>query len=88
MAKEKEDPPAPGGNIGPQILSYIERVERLEEEKKALAEDIKEVFGEAKGNGFDAKILRKIVSLRKQDVDARAAEEEVTDLYLRAIGML
>jgi uncharacterized protein (UPF0335 family) len=69
------------------LRAFIERIERLEEEKKALADDIKEVYGEAKGNGFDVKIIRKIVSIRKQDRDKRREEEEILDLYLSALGM-
>ena len=69
------------------MLAFIERIERLEEEKKALSEDIKDVYSEAKGNGFDVKIIRKIVSMRKQDRDKRAEEEEILGLYLAAIGM-
>ena len=69
------------------LLAFIERIERLEEEKKALAGDIKDVYGEAKANGFDVKIMRKIVSIRKQDRDSRIEEETVLDLYLTALGM-
>ena len=70
------------------LRSFLERVERLEEEKKALSDDIKDVYAEAKGNGFDVKILRKIVSIRKQDNEKRREEEEILDLYLTALGML
>ena len=69
-----------------QLRAFIERIERLNEEKKALADDIKEVFAEAKGNGFDTKIIRKIVSIRKQDPDQRSEEETLLDLYLAALG--
>ncbi len=69
------------------LRAFIERIERLEEEKKALASDIKDVYGEAKANGFDVKIMRKIVSIRKQDRDSRLEEETVLDLYLAALGM-
>jgi uncharacterized protein (UPF0335 family) len=69
------------------LRAFIERIERLEEEKKALAGDIKDVYGEAKANGFDVKIMRKIVSMRKQDRDSRIEEETVLDLYLTALGM-
>ena len=69
------------------VDAFIERIERLEEEKKALASDIKDVYGEAKANGFDVKIMRKIVSIRKQDRDSRLEEETVLDLYLAALGM-
>mgnify|MGYP001150535369 CR=1 FL=1 len=71
-----------------QLKAIVERIERLEEEKKALADDIREVYAEAKANGFDAKVLRRIVSLRKQDVDERKEQEEILDLYLSALGMI
>jgi len=71
---------------GGQLRAFIERIERLNEEKKALSEDIKEVYGEAKGNGFDAKIIRKIISIRNQDPDKRSEEETLIDLYLAALG--
>ena len=69
------------------LRAFIERIERLEEEKKALSDDIKDVYAEAKGNGFDAKIMRKIVSIRKQDREKRREEEEILDLYLAALGI-
>lgn len=71
-----------------QLRSIIERVERLEEEKREIAEQIKEVFGEAKSNGFDVKTLRKIISLRKKKPAERSEEEAMLDLYLNALGML
>ena len=71
-----------------QLRSLIERIERLEEEKKAIAADIKEVYGEAKANGFDTKIMRKVVSLRKKDSAERQEEEAILDLYLSALGMI
>lgn len=77
-----------GGVAGQRLKSFIERVERLEEEKKALAEDIKEVYGEAKGVGFDAKTMRKIVGLRKMEPEKRNEEEDLLDLYKSAIGMV
>lgn len=70
-----------------QIRAFIERVERLEEEKVAISSDIKEIYAEAKGNGYDAAILRKIVALRKKDPDKRRHEETVMSLYLDALGM-
>lgn len=76
-----------GGISGQRLKSFIERVERLEEEKAAIAEDIKEVYGEAKGTGYDVKIMRKIVQLRKMDADKRAEEDELLELYKSAIGM-
>jgi uncharacterized protein (UPF0335 family) len=69
------------------LRAFIERIERLEEEKKALSDDIKDVFAEAKGNGFDVKIMRKIVSIRKQDREKRREEETILDLYLAALGI-
>jgi len=69
------------------LRAFIERIERLEEEKRALSDDIKDVYGEAKANGFDVKIMRKIVSIRKQDRDKRMEEETILDLYLVALGM-
>ena len=69
------------------LKAFIERIERLEEEKRALAEDIKDVYAEAKGTGYDVKIMRKIVSMRRQDHHKRKEEEEILDLYLSALGM-
>jgi len=71
-----------------QLKSVIERIERLEEDKAAVSIDLKEVYAEAKGNGFDVKILRKVVRLRKQDKAKRLEEEALIDLYLSAIGGL
>lgn len=76
-----------GGVAADQLRAFIERVERLEEEKKVLADDIKDVYAEAKGNGFDVKVMRKIVSLRKLKPHVREEEESVLDLYLHALGM-
>lgn len=70
-----------------QLKAFIERIERLEEDKKNITDDIKEVYGEAKGTGFDAKVLRKIVSLRKQDQNERKEHEEILALYMQALGM-
>ena len=70
-----------------QIRAFIERIERLEEEKTSIAGDIKEVYAEAKGNGFDTKVLRKIVSIRKQDHNERMEQEALLELYLTALGM-
>jgi uncharacterized protein (UPF0335 family) len=70
-----------------QLKAFVERIERLEEEKAALASDIRDVYAEAKGNGFDIKILRKVIGLRKKDRDERMEEEAVLDLYLQALGM-
>ena len=71
---------------GGHLKAFIERIERLEEDKKAIADDIKDVYAEAKGNGYDVKIMRKIVSLRRQDENKRREEEEILDLYLAALG--
>ncbi len=76
-----------GGVSGERLKSFIERIERLEEEKANLMEDIREVYGEAKSVGFDAKIMRKVVSLRRMDSDKRREEEEILDLYLVAVGL-
>lgn len=71
-----------------QLRAFIERIERLEEEKKTIADDIKEVYGEAKSMGFDAKILRKVVSIRKLDQNDRLEQEAILDTYLHALGMI
>lgn len=70
------------------LRAFVERIERLEEEKRALADDIKEVFAEAKGNGFDTRVLRQIIRIRKQDANERAEQEAILDLYMSALGML
>jgi uncharacterized protein (UPF0335 family) len=69
-----------------QLKSLVKRIERLEEEKKTIAEDIKEVYAEAKSNGYDAKVLRKVVAIRKRDLRERREEEAILDLYLHAVG--
>ncbi len=71
-----------------KLKSLIERIERLEEDKAAVANDLKEVYAEAKGEGFDVKIVRKVVRLRKQDTAKRQEEEALIDLYISAIGGL
>jgi len=71
-----------------QLRAFIERIERLEEEKKAISEDIKEVYGEAKGTGFDAKIIRQIVRIRKLDASERLEQEALLDTYMHALGMI
>jgi uncharacterized protein (UPF0335 family) len=71
-----------------QLKSIIERIERLEEEKKAISDDIKDVYGEAKGNGFDVKALRTIIRLRKEDADERQEHETILETYMQALGML
>jgi len=83
----EETPKDVGGITGQRLRAFIDRVERLEEEKVALAEDIKEVYGEAKAVGFDTKTIRKIVRLRKMDIEKRREEDELLELYKSAIGM-
>jgi uncharacterized protein (UPF0335 family) len=71
-----------------QLKAFVERVERLEEEKKALSDDIRDVYAEAKANGFDTKALRTVVRMRKQDVNERKEQEAILETYLHALGML
>ena len=71
-----------------QLKSIVERVERLEEEKKTIADDIRDVFAEAKGNGYDVKALRAVIRMRKQDKDEREEQQAILDVYLNALGML
>jgi len=75
------------GIAGERLKSFIERVERLEAEKAALAEDIREVYSEAKGNGYDVKIMRQIVRLRKLDTSDRQEQEAILETYMAALGM-
>jgi len=77
-----------GGVAGDHLKSFIERIERLEEEKKALGDDIRDVYSEAKANGFEVKIMRQIVKIRKMDKDDLDEEETLLDIYKRALGML
>ncbi|MDF1778276.1 MAG: DUF2312 domain-containing protein [Rhizobiaceae bacterium] len=70
-----------------QLRAFVERIERLEEEKKTIADDIKEVYGEAKSMGFDTKVLRKVISIRKLDQNDRMEQEAILDTYLHALGM-
>jgi uncharacterized protein (UPF0335 family) len=85
---EDEHMPDVGGIAGDRLKSFIERIERLEEEKRAIADDIKEVYAEAKGTGFDAKIMRQIIKIRKMDKDDLDEQETLLDVYKRALGML
>lgn len=71
-----------------QLRAYIERIERLEEEKKSIADDIKDVYGEAKGMGFDTKVIREVIRLRKQDAQAREERQAILNTYLMALGMM
>ena len=75
------------GDADKRLRSFIERIERLEAEKAELAEDIKEIYGEAKANGYDPKIMRKIVRMRKMDVEKRKEEEAMIEVYRNAVGM-
>lgn len=77
-----------GGVAADQLKTVVERIERLEEEAEATKSDIKEVYAEAKGNGFDTKIIRMIVSIRKKDKAVRQEEEALLELYLHALGMV
>ena len=70
------------------LRAFVERVERLEEEKKTIADDIRDVYAEAKANGFDVKALRSVVRLRKQDINERKEQEAILETYLHALGML
>jgi uncharacterized protein (UPF0335 family) len=70
------------------LKAFVERIERLEEEKKAIADDVRDVYAEAKANGFDIKALRAIVRLRKQDADERREHETILETYMHALGML
>jgi uncharacterized protein (UPF0335 family) len=71
-----------------QLKAFIERIERLEEEKKAIGDDIRDVYAEAKGTGFDVKALRAIVRMRKQDTNERKEQEALIETYMHALGML
>ena len=77
------------GNVAAeQLRLFLERIERLEEEKQTIQDDIKDVYAEAKGTGFDVKILRQVIRIRKQDKSEREEQEAVLDLYLQALGMV
>jgi uncharacterized protein (UPF0335 family) len=84
-AEKKEDSQTVAAG---QLRAFIERIERLEEEKQTLAEDIKEVYAEAKGTGFDTKAVRTLIRLRKKDQAERQEEEAILDLYKAALGMV
>lgn len=71
---------------GDQLKTIVERIEKLEEEKKTISDDIREVYAEAKGNGFDVKVLRQVIAIRKRDANERAETEAILDLYLQAVG--
>jgi len=79
--------PDVGGIAVERLKSFIERIERLEEEKRVLGSDIKEVYAEAKGTGFEPKIMRQIIKIRRKDKEEVDEEESLLDLYKRALGM-
>lgn len=83
----KKQPQSVGGVSGDRLRQYIERVERLEEEKAGIAEDIRDIYAEAKSAGFETKIMRQIVKLRKMDNQKRIEHEELLELYKSAIGL-
>ena len=76
------------GIAGPQLKSFIERIERLEDEKRALSQDIKEVYAEAKNSGFEPKIMRQIIKIRRMDKEEHDEQETLLDLYKRALSMV
>jgi uncharacterized protein (UPF0335 family) len=76
-----------GGVARDQLRAFVERIERLEEEKKTISDDIKDVYGEAKAMGYDTKVMRKVVAIRKQDQNERLEHEAILDTYLHALGM-
>jgi uncharacterized protein (UPF0335 family) len=88
MPAEKENDDTAHSFAKGQLKAIIERIERLEEEKKTISDDIKDVYGEAKGNGFDVKALRTIIRMRKQDADERQEQETILETYMQALGML
>lgn len=77
-----------GDNAAGQLRAIVERIEKLEEDKKAIADDIKDVYAEAKGSGYNTKALREIVRIRKQDVEQRQEHESILEVYMQALGML
>ena len=86
---EKEQPEAANTRFAKdQLKAFVERIERLEEEKKTISDDIRDVYAEAKGNGFDTKALRTIIRMRKQDANERAEQETILETYMQALGML
>ena len=79
--------PDVGGIAAEQLRSFVERIERLEEEKKALSDDVRDVYAQAKGSGFDLKVLRQVIRLRKMNNSDRQEQETLLDIYKRALGM-
>lgn len=89
MTKQPEGPKIGDNSLnGGQLRAFVERVERLSEEKKAIADDIRDVYAEGKSAGFDTKIMRKTIKIRAMDRDKWREEEEILDLYLAALGLL
>jgi uncharacterized protein (UPF0335 family) len=88
-AVEKDDSDSPKARFAKDHLkAFVERIERLEEEKKTIADDIRDVYAESKANGFDTKVLRQVVKLRKQDANERNEQQAVLETYMHALGML
>ena len=88
-AVEKEQPEAAKTRFAKdQLKAFVERIERLEEEKKTISDDIRDVYAESKGNGFDVKALRAVIKLRKEDADKRKEREAILETYMHALGML
>jgi uncharacterized protein (UPF0335 family) len=91
---EQTETPGEGHNSGTtkfakdQLKAFVERVERMEEEKKSIADDIRDIYAEAKGTGFDVKALRTVIRLRKQDINERKEQEAILETYMHALGML
>jgi uncharacterized protein (UPF0335 family) len=81
------EPAKSNGIAGDQLRAFVERIERLEEEKKTISDDIREVYAEAKGNGFDVKILRMLIALRRKQPHEREEQDAILDLYMHALGM-
>ncbi|MFL1462426.1 DUF2312 domain-containing protein [Roseococcus sp. DSY-14] len=87
MAEQTDDTKEVGGIAADRLRSIIERIERLEEERKSLADDIKDIYAEAKSAGFEVKVVRQIIRLRKQEPAEVEEQETLLDLYRRALGM-
>ncbi len=87
-AESEQPEPAKTRFAKDQLKAFVERIERLEEEKKTISDDVRDVYAEAKGNGFDVKALRAVIRLRKQDAAERQEHEMILDTYLNALGML
>jgi uncharacterized protein (UPF0335 family) len=87
VVEAKDDDPQVGGIAADRLRSLIERIERLEEERKALGNDIKDIYAEAKSAGFDVKVIRQIIRIRKQEPAEVEEQESLLDVYRRALGM-